>query len=308
MDNYNLMNTFYRHLGSLPVFSAGEINIEIITVTKRRTMMKKLSKPLSGAFLCFSLFTTMTSQATVVEVRTVMGDFQINLFDETTPETVNNFLSYVNSGAYANHVVHRSEPGFVVQAGGLLNSGAIPLDVIATGSPVINEPVLSNVRGTIAMAKLPGNPNSATSQWFINLANNSTNLDVQNEGFTVFGQVLGDGMDVVDAIIQLDRFNFGGNESAIPLRDYTAADASSGVDVTQDNFVTITDIVVTDAATVTNPDITPTPNTLINSGNNNGGNDDNGNNNTGGSSGGGSVGFGLLLGLGILMFRRIAKR
>lgn len=270
------------------------------------TMTKRRIKSLSGAFLCLGLFTTMISQATVVEVRTVMGDFQINLFDTTTPETVENFLSYVNSGAYANHVVHRSEPGFVVQAGGLLNSGTIPLDAIATGTPVVNEPELSNVRGTIAMAKLPTDPNSATSQWFINLANNSANLDVQNEGFTVFGQVLGNGMDVVDAISQLDRFNFGGTETAIPLRDYTATDASNSVAVTEDNFVTITDIVVTDAASVTNPDITPTPNTLINA--NSGGNDDNGNNNTGGSSGGGSVGFGLLLGLGVLLFRLKTKR
>lgn len=208
----------------------------------------------------------LPASATVVEIRTNMGNISVNLFDENTPETVANFLEYVNSGAYANNVVHRSEPGFVIQAGGFSYNNALPLDTVATGVPVTNEPVFSNVRGTIAMAKLSGDPNSATSQWFINLADNSQNLDVQNGGFTVFGQVIDDGMTVADSISELPRFNLGGAASATPLMDYTTADANSGVEPDETNFVLITDIVVTDAATVTNPDLSPAPNTLINSG------------------------------------------
>lgn len=212
-----------------------------------------------------SLFCVQAS-ATVVEIRTSFGDIRVNLFDETTPETVANFLDYVNSGAYANNVVHRLEPGFVMQAGGFQYNGVLPLDNVPAGVPVVNEPLLSNVRGTIAMAKLSGDPDSATSQWFINLADNSENLDVQNGGFTVFGQVLGEGMTIVDQIAELDRFNLGAPANAIPLINYTSADADAGVDPTGDNLVIIADVVVTDAATVTNPDLVPIENTLLNNG------------------------------------------
>ncbi|MFC4700215.1 peptidylprolyl isomerase [Glaciecola siphonariae] len=204
------------------------------------------------------------SQATVVEVRTIMGDFQVNLFDEATPQTVENFLEYVNSGAYANNVVHRSVPNFIVQMGGFTYNNDFQLDSVATGTPVNNEPVFSNRRGTLAMAKAAGNPNSATSQFFVNLTNNSSNLDVQNGGFTVFGQVLGDGMSVVDSIAALPVFNFGGAFSEFPLRDYSDADESNSVVPDDTNIVIITDIVVIDDAVVTNPDLNPVRNTLIN--------------------------------------------
>lgn len=272
-------------------------------------MMKSVSRMAKSAMISLGLLMAYQTNATVVEVRTVLGDVQINLFDETTPKTVNNFLSYVNSGAYANNVVHRSEPGFVIQAGGFSYNNSIPLDQVPTGLAVQNEPRLSNVRGTIAMAKLGGDPNSATSQWFINLANNSANLDVQNGGFTVFGQVLGNGMDVLDAIAALPRFNLGGAATAIPLRDYSATDLSNNVDVTDDHLVIVTDIVVIDATTVTNPNLNPTPNTLLNnnSGNGSNGGIDNGGADNGGS-GGGSTGKWGLFSLALLVFaRRLIK-
>lgn len=205
-----------------------------------------------------------SATATEVQIKTVMGDINVNLYDDVTPQTVANFLSYVKSGAYANNVVHRSEPGFVLQAGGFWYGGVVPLDSVATGIPVANEPELSNVRGTLAMAKLSGNANSATSQWFFNLANNSANLDAQNSGFTVFGQVLGNGMEVVDAIAQLSRFNLGGAATNAPLRNYTQADASAEVTVTDEHLVIITDIVVTDETTLTHSELNPPANTLIN--------------------------------------------
>lgn len=264
-------------------------------------MLKSVSRIAKSAMISLGLLMAYQTHATVVEVRTVLGDVQINLFDETTPQTVDNFLSYVNSGAYANNAVHRSEPGFVVQAGGFTYNNSIPLDQVATGMAVQNEPRLSNVRGTIAMAKRGGDPNSATSQWFINLADNSANLDVQNGGFTVFGQVLGNGMDVFDAIAALPRFNLGGATTAIPLRDYSASDLSNNVEITDDHLVIISDVVIIDAATVTNPSLTPTPNTLLN---NNSGNGNNGGANNGGS-GGGSTGK---WGLGLLVLSVLTRR
>jgi peptidyl-prolyl cis-trans isomerase A (cyclophilin A) len=239
------------------------------------------------------------SQATVVEIRTSLGNVQVNLFDNITPQTVANFLSYVSSGAYVNNVVHRVEPNFVVQAGGFSFSGDFPeLDVVATGTPVQNEAKLSNLRGTIAMAKQGGNVNSATSQWFFNVANNSANLDVQNGGFTVFGQVLGDGMNVIDAIAAVNRFNAGGALGSIPLRNFTAADAANSVTVTEDNLVIISDVVVVDAAVSTHPEIVPTNNTLINGSSNGGSNS---------SSGGGAIGWLSFLAL-LLVGRRVSRK
>ena len=259
----------------------------------------KLSTLAAALPLSVSLMLALPIHATVVEVRTVAGDFQINLFDETTPQNVENLLSYINAGAYSNNVVHRSVPGFIVQMGGFEYGNAFPPDAIATGAGVTNEPLLSNLRGTVAMAKLAGNPDSATSQFFINLGDNSANLDAQNGGFTVLGQVIGNGMDVVDAIAAISRFNFGGAFTDLPLRNYTSADGANGVVPNDDNIVIITDVVVVDAAVVTNPNLTPVQNTLATPSNS----IPNTSSNNGGSSGG-AFGVWALLCLGIMLWRR----
>jgi len=90
-----------------------------------------------------------------------------------------------------------------------------------------------NLRGTIAMAKAGGDPNSATSEWFFSLADNSSNLDNQNGGFTVFGNVVA-GMDVVDGIAAVPTFSFNSPFSNLPLQNYT-----SGGQIHLSNFVTI---------------------------------------------------------------------
>ena len=273
------------------------LTITANSIFERRelTMKKTLLALMSATLLSYQ------ANATVVEIQTNMGSITVNLFDEDTPETVENFLSYVNSGAYANNVVHRLEPDFVMQAGGYTYNSALPLDTVPRGQPVVNEPVLSNVRGTIAMAKLSGDPDSATSEWFINIDDNSDNLDVQNSGFTVFGQVIGDGMDIVDEINDLPRFNLGGAASSTPLINYSQADASNGVEPDEENFVLITDIVITDASTVTNPDLNPTPNTSQGGGDSGGSTPPSGS----GSSGGAMSPLALLgFGLSVLFFRR----
>ncbi len=157
---------------------------------------------------------------TVVSVETPLGTFEIELFPDSAPITVANFLRYVDDGDFEDSFFHRSVPGFVIQGGGFTFTSDVPV-AIAQNPSITNEFGRSNVRGTIAMAKQAGDPNSATSQWFINLADNSAALDPQNGGFTVFGQVLGGGMAVVDALAAVPVFSAGGSFTELPLRDYT---------------------------------------------------------------------------------------
>jgi len=262
----------------------------------------KLSIFASTLFVLMSL----NVHSTVVEIRTSLGTIEVNLFDNTTPETVANFLSYANSGAYASSVVHRSVSNFIVQGGGFQYTGPVAvnsfsLDSISTGTPVANDPKLSNMRGTIAMAKT-SNPDSATSQWFINLSNNANSLDVATNagGFTVFGQVVGDGMLVVDAIAALTLLNGGGAFGELPIRSYSQADVDNEVPITDDNLVVISDIVVTDASADSAANLNPTLNTLVNTTTGGGG--------SGASGGGGAIGWLLLLGLVMLQKTWLFKR
>lgn len=190
------------------------------------------------------MIASVSSSATIVEFTTSHGSFNVNLHDEATPETVANFLKYVNDGDYNNTVVHRVEPGFVMQAGGFEFTGTLPLNAIPTDSAITNEPVYSNVRGTIAMAKLSGKENSATSQWFVNLSDNSAGvpqLDIQNGGFTVFGEITV-GMANIDAIANISRCR------TTPMPDYTAAQCSDANFVPgNENFVTIESVTIVDA-------------------------------------------------------------
>lgn len=121
--------------------------------------------------------------------RTVLGDVDVTLLNSVAPLTVANFLRYANRGAYDNTVFHRSVPGFIIQTGGYILAGNDFTKKVAADPPVRNEYNISNTRGTVAMAKVDGNPNSATNEFFFNLADNSSNLNSQNGGFTVFGRV-----------------------------------------------------------------------------------------------------------------------
>ncbi|MCH7815338.1 MAG: peptidylprolyl isomerase [Proteobacteria bacterium] len=184
---------------------------------------------------------------TVVRVNTSLGEFSIELFDEITPVTVNNFLNYVTSGRYNGTVVHRSVAGFIVQGGWLtFDEASSTFSPIDTDPTIVNEFKVSNTRGTIAMAKLGGDPDSASNQWFINLADNSSNLDFQNGGFTAFGVVLGNGMEVVDAINALSLTNVVAGYAPFPLIDF------DGITLTNANLVNIEMSVVDDLADAPN--------------------------------------------------------
>ena len=147
------------------------------------------------------------------------GVINVVLFDQNgvgAPKTVQNFQSYVNNGSYTNSIIHRSIPGFIVQGGGFTVNN-LTVGTIPSNAPVQNEfsTQRSNTRGTIAMAKVGNNPNSATNQWFFNLADNSSNLNNQNGGFTVFGQALStNDLATIDAIASAPIYNGSGLNSA----------------------------------------------------------------------------------------------
>jgi len=169
---------------------------------------------------------------TQVKVSTTLGEFTLELFDTAAPGTVANFLNYVTSGRFNESVVHRSVPNFVIQGGQyVIPAGTTQLSQIAIDGMIANEFNQSNLRGTIAMAKVAGDPDSATSQWFINVADN-TSLDSQNGGFTVFGRVLADGMQVVDAINQLPRVALAASLNELPVVNFSGS-------VTRENLVLV---------------------------------------------------------------------
>jgi len=133
----------------------------------------------------------------VVVMETSMGTIKVQVLSDRAPVTAKNFLDYVNSGFLDNTIFHRVVPGFVIQGGGYLENMAPK----PTQPPIKNESKngLKNLRGTLSMARYD-DPNSATSQFFINLADNS-NLDASagGWGYAVFAKVI-EGMDVVDKI------------------------------------------------------------------------------------------------------------
>jgi peptidyl-prolyl cis-trans isomerase A (cyclophilin A) len=222
-------------------------------------MNTRILTPLLSMLAIAAFILPHKSEATVVEFQTVLGNFEVNLYDNATPITVANFLDYVNNGAYSSSIVHRSVPDFIVQGGGFRFDLSWPATSIPANAAITNEPEFSNLRGTIAMAKT-SQPDSATTQWFFNLADNSANLDIQNEGFTAFGEVVGNGMEVVDAIAALQRFNFGSPFGELPLR------SNNNGNPDETNLVIVTAVIVTDTTvdSAGAAGLNPTPNTLIN--------------------------------------------
>ena len=169
---------------------------------------------LSVPLLMIALFAGANAEAQTapdprVTFHTTMGDIVIELWPEKAPETVENFLSYSNSGHFKDTIFHRVIPGFVIQGGGF-NAAMIQK---STHSPIQNEADngLKNERGTLSMART-SNPHSATSQFFVNLRDNSSLDQPANGGwgYAVFGKVV-EGMDVVDAIAAVPTGRTGGH-------------------------------------------------------------------------------------------------
>jgi len=200
----------------------------------------------TAPLFAISQFDINTVLGTVVEFKTNSpvndGLLYLELYDVAgaaevlTPRTAENFLAYVNDGSYDGSFMHRLAKDFVLQGGGFSlpdgfngQGGARPIESKGT---IPNEPGNSNLYGTVAMAKVGSDPNSATSQFFFNLGDNSANLDLQNGGFTVFAEVLGDGMELVESWAQADIINANPPFNELPLYD-------SSLPPAVDNFLRI---------------------------------------------------------------------
>lgn len=177
----------------------------MVTTVKRQNLVKSrinALKSMTFSAVCLFLAATAPSLASAdtlpkVSIQTSEGAMQLTLRPDVAPETVENFLAYVDSGFYEGTIFHRVIPGFMIQGGGFDAS----MNRKQTRDPVRNEAVatLKNLRGTIAMART-NDPDSATSQFFINVVDNPfLNAGVRGAGYTVFGRVT-EGMGVVDAI------------------------------------------------------------------------------------------------------------
>ena len=152
-----------------------------------------------------------------VELNTSMGTIVVELYPDRAPQTVANFLTYVDAGFYDGTIFHRVIPKFMIQGGGFTSD----MRQKSSRSPITNEADnrLKNERGTMAMARTP-NPHSATSQFFINTVDNDflnfRSKDSRGWGYAVFGRVV-QGLKTVDAISGVKTGDFGGHRN-VPIK------------------------------------------------------------------------------------------
>lgn len=148
-------------------------------------------------------------EATMVIIKTNFGEITVELNDEKAPETVKNFLAYVDAGQYDGTIFHRVIKNFMIQGGGFTKD----MQQKPTKAPIKNEATngLKNSRGTLAMART-NDVNSATSQFFINVVDNSfldnKGTSPSQYGYCVFGKVVS-GMEVIDKIKDVKTSNAG---------------------------------------------------------------------------------------------------
>lgn len=164
----------------------------------------------------------------VVVLDTTAGPITVELDKKNAPISTENFLKYVDKGFYDGTIFHRVMPGFMIQAGGMTDAGASIREKKEGAFPAIKNESgngLSNTRGTLAMARTNA-LNSATSQFYINHANNAGSLDAGK--YAVFGKVI-DGMDVVDAIAKVQTTTksdaFGNSHDDVPVKTVTIKSA-----------------------------------------------------------------------------------
>ncbi len=143
---------------------------------------------------------------TLVTMYTTLGDMELELYDDDKPVTVSNFLKYITSGRYHNLLLQRWEPNFVIQAGQYwVDTNDPAINNVPVYGQITNEFSVGtkylNTYGTIAMARIPRQTNSAGSQWFLNLTA-SPHLDATDGGFTVFGKIT-KGTNVLNLFVPL---------------------------------------------------------------------------------------------------------
>ena len=180
----------------------------------RNQIEENMTYYLKSALATALLITSQLSfAATQVQIKTNQGNMTVELFDKEAPISSQNFVQYAKSGHYNNTIFHRVIPGFMIQGGGYTAT----MQEKPTQAPIKNEANngQKNLRGTLAMARTQ-QVNSATSQFFINLVDNSA-LDHgrRDYGYAVFGKVI-KGMDVVDKIAQVKTGNKGFHQN-VPI-------------------------------------------------------------------------------------------
>ena len=165
----------------------------------------------------------------MVRFETTLGEFNVVLCssEPSVTTTVDNFLDYVDSGAYTTTgFVHRALTPALSGSFGIIQGGSFYIQAGTTVANVVTQPPIpleagfSNLRGTLAMARTSV-PDSATSGWFINTEDNLVfDPGPGQDGYAVFGQVVANGMDVVDAIVNQQNWNFGTAFTNLPLIDF----------------------------------------------------------------------------------------
>ena len=185
------------------------------------------------AFLVSFVCVSPATNAQTVTFNTSVGDIVVELFPDEAPIAVANFLGYVERGDYDGTIFHRSVSDFVIQGGGFLLTGeSIPLQ-----PTIMNEFGRSNLRGTLANARVGGMVDSATSQFFFNVSDNDF-LDTVDEGFTVFGEVVS-GLEIVDSINSLPTFGAAPPFGELPVLEIRPDDTVFSRDLILLNGVTV---------------------------------------------------------------------
>lgn len=184
------------------------------------SLRRRISHAMIGVLLASGGLSAVTAQAgTLVRMDTTFGSLTLELYDDQTPVSVENFLQYLEKGAYSRGIVHRLDNDNQVIQGGMIRylgdctEGVLincSTDWTQSDDPIKNESGIPNTRGTLAYART-ADVDSATSQWFINTGDNpafDNRIDEESgepiTGYAVFGRVLGDGMQVVDRITELE--------------------------------------------------------------------------------------------------------
>jgi len=174
--------------------------------------MRTVSFATSLIALAFSLPLAAGAANPQVEIKTSMGSMVVELYADKAPKTVDNFLTYVKAHFYDGTIFHRVIPGFMIQGGGFTKD----LDQKPTRPPIEHEGAAcgTNDLGTLAMART-GDPNSATSQFFINVVNNARlnyTMPPQGWGYCAFGRVV-KGMDVAQKIVAVPTSPVGQHQN-----------------------------------------------------------------------------------------------
>ena len=181
-------------------------------------------KKVLGILFALLLSTGALAANPQVEIKTNLGAVVVELFPDKSPKSVDNFLQYVKSGFYKDTIFHRVIPGFMAQGGGFTRA----FEQKPTREPVAIESAngLKNDKGTVAMARTR-DPNSATAQFFINVAQNDflnyRAPTVQGYGYAVFGKVV-KGMDVVDKMIEIPTGKGGPFPTDVPKKEIVIED------------------------------------------------------------------------------------